>query len=49
VTLIVIMKADEYVWLIFIVGGLSVVALFLIPRLFERRHPRTEMAASGSH
>jgi hypothetical protein len=48
VTLIILMKADEYIWLIFVVGGLAVLALFGLPKLFERRH-RKRLAATPSH
>jgi hypothetical protein len=46
--LIILMKTDQYLWLIFVIGGLSILAVYGLPRLFERRH-RKPMVASPSH
>jgi hypothetical protein len=40
-TLVVVVKAEQYVWLIFVVGGLSVAAMFALQWLLSREHPHT--------
>jgi hypothetical protein len=34
ITLIIVSQAEQYVWLIFVVGGLSIVAMFVLQRYF---------------
>jgi hypothetical protein len=37
VTLVVVVSAEQYSWLIFVVGVVTVVLMFLLPRLFGQR------------
>lgn len=38
VTLVVVVSAEEYSWLIFVVGVVTVALMFLLARVFGRRH-----------
>jgi len=43
--LIVVAKADQYIWLIFVAGGLAIVAMFALQWLFSRGRAHNAQAA----
>jgi hypothetical protein len=39
ITLVIVSQAEQYVWLIFVIGGVCIVALFVLQRFFSSSRP----------
>jgi hypothetical protein len=45
--LVCVAKADQYLWLVFVVGGLAIVGLFFAMRWLNRAHTRKSLEAAS--